>query len=245
MRAQRTALVRIIHGSPLHREGKNSHRHGKAVTPPSRREAGRQVIITRASKIAFCVCRPLPAQSAVITSDDVFDFMLDTRAINEGVDKRREALMQEYLKLQNTPMRFRTLDDYDALKDSTDAWRMTQSRYVRERLQGEIRERSNGENAFMFFTEKLQDGGLYLLDEPENSLSPARQKELAAFLEEAVRFFDCQIVAATHSPFLLAMRGAKIYDFDADPVDVKRWTELDNVRAWREFFLEHDSDFKR
>ena len=83
------------------------------------------------------------------------------------------------------------------------------------------------------------------LDEPENSLSPARQKELAAFLEEAVRFFDCQIVAATHSPFLLAMRGAKIYDFDADPVDVKRWTELDNVRAWREFFLEHDSDFKR
>ncbi len=49
--------------------------------------------------------------------------MLDTRAINEGVDKRREALMQEYLKLQNTPMRFRTLDDYDALKDSTDAGR--------------------------------------------------------------------------------------------------------------------------
>ncbi len=83
------------------------------------------------------------------------------------------------------------------------------------------------------------------LDEPENSLSPARQKELAAFLEEAVRFFDCQIVAATHSPFLLAMRGAKIYDFDADPVDVKRWTELDNVRAWRDFFLEHESDFKR
>ena len=196
-------------------------------------------------KRCSCVCRPLPAQSAVITSDDVFDFMLDTRAINEGVDKRREALMQEYLKLQNTPMRFRTLDDYDALKDSTDAWRMTQSRYVRERLQGEIRERSNGENAFMFFTEKLQDGGLYLLDEPENSLSPARQKELAAFLEEAVRFFDCQIVAATHSPFLLAMRGAKIYDFDADPVDVKRWTELDNVRVWREFFLEHESDFKR
>ena len=26
MRAQRTALVRIMYGSPLHREGKNSHR---------------------------------------------------------------------------------------------------------------------------------------------------------------------------------------------------------------------------
>lgn len=31
-------------------------------------------------KRCSCVCRPLPAQSAVITSDDVFDFMLDTRA---------------------------------------------------------------------------------------------------------------------------------------------------------------------
>ena len=63
--------------------------------------------------------------------------------------------------------------------------------------------------------------------------------------ENAVRFFGCQIVAATHSPFLLAMRGAKIYDLDADPVDVKRWTELENVRQWRDFFREHESDFRR
>lgn len=196
-------------------------------------------------KLCGCACRPLPEHAAVITSDDVFDFMLDARAINEGVEKRREALMREYLKLQDTPMRFRSLDDYEALKDSTDAWRMTQSRYVRERLQGEVRERSNGENAFMFFTEKLQDGGLYLLDEPENSLSPARQRELAQLLENAVRFFGCQIVAATHSPFLLAMRGAKIYDLDADPVDVKRWTELESVRTWRDFFRERESDFRK
>ena len=39
MRARRTALLRITHGSPLYREGKNSHRHGFAATPPSKREA--------------------------------------------------------------------------------------------------------------------------------------------------------------------------------------------------------------
>ena len=39
MRAQRTALLRITHGSPSKREGKNSHRHGFAATPPSKREA--------------------------------------------------------------------------------------------------------------------------------------------------------------------------------------------------------------
>lgn len=195
-------------------------------------------------KLCPCTCRPVPAQSAVIASDDVFDFMLDTRALNEGVSGRREALLDEYMQAKYAHVRLRSLDDYEQLKKTCDARRKTQSRYVRENLQGEVRERSNGENAFLYFTEKLQDGGLYLLDEPENSLSPARQRELAQFLENAVRFFSCQIVAATHSPFLLAMRGAKIYDLDADPVDVKRWTELENVRQWRDFFREHESDFK-
>ena len=45
--------------------------------------------------------------------------------------------------------------------------------------------------------------------------------------------------------FVLSRREFSSADFDADPVDVKRWTELDNVRAWRDFFLEHESDFKR
>ena len=45
--------------------------------------------------------------------------------------------------------------------------------------------------------------------------------------------------------FVLSRREFSRADFDADPVDVKRWTEPDNVRAWREFFLEHESDFKR
>ena len=45
--------------------------------------------------------------------------------------------------------------------------------------------------------------------------------------------------------FVLSRREFSSADFDADPVDVKRWTEPDNVRAWRDFFLEHESDFKR
>ena len=37
------------------------------------------------------------------------------------------------------------------------------------------REHSNGESAIKYFTEKIGEGGLYLLDEPENSLSPEKQ----------------------------------------------------------------------
>ena len=49
---------------------------------------------------------------------------------------------------------------------------------------------------------------------------------------------------ATHSPFILAMRGAKIYDMDEDVVDVKKWTELANVRAYYNFFKQHEKDFE-
>jgi hypothetical protein len=41
------------------------------------------------------------------------------------------------------------------------------------------------------------------------------------------------------------MRGAKIYDMDCDPVDVRRWTDLGNVRAYYDFFMKHRQAFER
>ena len=105
--------------------------------------------------------------------------------------------------------------------------------------------KANGENAFRMFTDLIGENALYLLDEPENSLSPARQQELCAFISDSARFFGCQFVIATHSPFLLSMRGAKIYDLDSDPVDVRRWTQLEHVRLYYEFFREHAREFER
>ena len=123
------------------------------------------------------------------------------------------------------------------------ARRKTQSRYVRNNLMDNVREHSNGESAFLYFSEKIQENGLYLLDEPENSLSALRQQEFAKFLEDSARFFGCQFVISTHSPFLLSMRGAKIYDMDEETVDVKRWTELANVRAYFDFFMKYRREF--
>ncbi len=188
---------------------------------------------------------PLPAGSRVITSDDVFDYMLDLRALNEGVDNRREELFQQYLqdKDPRNPFRYRTMDDYEQLKRVNLARRITQSEYVRRSMNGNLREQSNGESAYFCFTSRIQENALYLLDEPENSLSPARQQELMQFLEDSCRFYGCQFIIATHSPFLLSLRGARIYDLDAEPVCVRRWTELPAVRAYHDFFLRHADDF--
>lgn len=187
----------------------------------------------------------IPEGSRIITSDDVFDYMLNVRSINNGIEVHREELFQEYLEMKYSKFQMRSLDDYDKLRKVNQARRKTQSRYVRENTQGNVREYSNGESAWSYFCEKIGENSLYLLDEPENSLSPARQMELMKFLENSARFFGCQFVISTHSPFLLAMRGAKIYDLDEDPVDVRRWTELENVRTYYEFFLSHQEEFER
>ena len=187
--------------------------------------------------------RRIPRGSRIITSDDVFEFMLNLRSLNDGISRRREDLFDEYLEAKYSKFQMKSLDDYEQLKKVHSARTRTQSRFVRENLMDNVREHSNGESAFLYFTEKITENGLYLLDEPENSLSPARQQELLTFLENSARFFGCQFIIATHSPFLLAMKGAKIYDMDEEPVDVKRWTQLESVRAYYDFFKQHEREF--
>ena len=187
--------------------------------------------------------RAVPRESCIITSDDVFDFMLSLRSMNEGIDQRREELFEEYYDLRNNHFQMKSLEDYEQLKKVVSARSKTQSRFVRANLSDNVREHSNGESAFLYFGEKIKENALYLLDEPENSLSPAKQQELLKFLEDSARFFGCQFIIATHSPFLLSMRGAKIYDLDEEPVDVKRWTELKNVREYYAFFKQHENEF--
>lgn len=185
----------------------------------------------------------IPENSRIITSDDVFDYMLNIRNLNEGIDQKREKLFDEYLDAKYSHFQMKSIADYEQLKKVNTARSKTQSRFVRSELMANVREYSNGESAFRYFIEKIGENGLYILDEPENSLSPKRQMELMKFIEDSARFLGCQFIISTHSPFLLAMSRAKIYDLDEDPVDVKRWTELENVRTYYEFFKRYESQF--
>lgn len=185
----------------------------------------------------------VPSHSRIITSDDVFDYILNVRTLNEGIDLKREELFEDYLDAKYSQFQMKSLEDYEQLKKVTDARRKTQSRYVRQELMDNVIEQSNGESAFRYFTEKIEENGLYLLDEPENSLSPKRQLELMKFIEDSARFFGCQFIISTHSPFLLSLKEAKIYDLDSEPVKVKKWTQLENVRTFYDFFKQHEDKF--
>ncbi|MGN1409023.1 MAG: AAA family ATPase, partial [Eubacteriales bacterium] len=140
---------------------------------------------------------------------------------------------------------FNGLEDYDRWKKTADLRkkRLTQSAYIRSQLMNNVQERSNGESALAFFVETVKDNALYLLDEPENSLSPQNQLELKYFIEDSVRSHGCQFIISTHSPFLLSLRRARIYDIDIAPPMITPWTELESIRVYHDFFKEHDEDF--
>lgn len=195
------------------------------------------------SKCRADLLKRIPPESRIITSDDVFDYMIDVRNLNDGIHNKREELFEEYIENKNSNFKFRTMDDYEKLKKVNETRRKSQSKYIDNNLIKNVREYSNGESAFKFFTEKIKSNALYLLDEPENSLSAKRQLELTKFIEEAARFYKCQFIISTHSPFLLALPFAKIYNLDSIPVTTSKWTELENVRTYYDFFISHKDEF--
>lgn len=198
------------------------------------------------ARCAVSLEEAVPRGSRIITSDDVFDMMLDIRAVNEGVYQRREGLEQEYFRLRKQraeEFQLKSIGDLEELKKLNLARSKTLSKFMKAEAEQTVRERSNGESALMYFQNKIEPDTLCLLDEPENSLSPENQVKLAEFLEESVRYCGNQLVISTHSPFLLALPGAKIIDLDDHARVADSWTQLKNARVYYEFFKKHEGEF--
>ena len=187
--------------------------------------------------------KTIPEGSQILTSDDVTDYLLNIRYLNDGIDVRRNELFDEYLDRKYSNHQLKSMADYDDWKESMDAKKSTQSTFVKNRLMRNVDMQSNGETAMRYYTERIDRDALYLIDEPENSLSATRQKELAEYIYQSARFYSCQFVISTHSPFFLAMPGAKVYNLDLYPARECNWTELENVRAYYDFFKEHENEF--
>lgn len=184
-----------------------------------------------------------PDEIKIITSNDVFDYLLDIRSINAHVDRQKEQLSKEYLSYKFTEDTA-TIEQYEILKKRNATRSQTMSKYIRTQLtNNNIVEQSNGQSALMFWEQEIKENSIYILDEPENSLSAENQLKLKQFIEDSARFYNCQFIISTHSPFLLNLLEAKIYDLDSYPVKTKKWTELDAIKIYHDFFKEHDSEF--
>lgn len=194
--------------------------------------------------------RDFMSVSRIMASDDVFDNFIKVRHRNENLDFKRQIIFDEKSEFNRNgvykgPLGFNA-DDPESIREMRDYYDMTRlsaSQYVKRKIGEEERTYSNGENGFRLFTDAIQPGGLYLLDEPENSLSPEMQLQLTQFISSMARFYNCQFVIATHSPFILSIPHAKIYNMDEYPVKVCKWTEYNNVRVYYNFFKQHEEEF--
>ena len=189
----------------------------------------------------YVVENNIPIGSKMICSEDIFQNISSKRKDIEKKNDDREDLKKQYLQYKYNPVNYNSLED---LSISVETRKTTQSKFIKSRIEKNEREFSNGQTSLDFFDKELQDGKLYLLDEPENSLSPKFQIELIQLISELTRFFKCQFIIATHSPFLLSIPEAKIYDLDTIPVTTKKWYELENMKIYYNFFKENKSKFE-
>ncbi len=97
---------------------------------------------------------------------------------------------------------------------------------------------SHGEGFLRVFSERCSRQGLYLMDEPESALSPARQLDLLAMLAGVQDSASSQVILATHSPILMAVPGARLLQvsrFGLEPVALE---DTRHYRLYRAFCLD-------
>ncbi len=97
-----------------------------------------------------------------------------------------------------------------------------------------LHEQSHGESFLTLFKNRFNGRGIYLLDEPEAALSPARQLAFLRLLHDMDNEGDSQFIIATHSPILLGYPNAIIYEFD-DQIRPVTYEETAHYNITRRF----------
>lgn len=162
---------------------------------------------------------------------------------------KSEDILYEIKKIQQRQilsdgMEYNYMKNGHSHKEAEEYFQTREGRHQIEYIEFAQEKYSNGETAMKFFEEYLLPDALYLLDEPEVSLSPANQVLLAEEINKLARLLSCQFIIATHSPFMLGTLDAKIYNIDKDDYSICEWYELENVRYFYDFFKKHEKKFE-
>lgn len=99
-----------------------------------------------------------------------------------------------------------------------------------------LHHQSHGESFLTLFTQKFtkaREQSIYLLDEPEAALSPARQLSLMRIIKDLSP--RSQFIIATHSPILLGYPNAEIISFDQDRLQPIDYQDTEHYQITRRF----------
>jgi predicted ATPase len=152
---------------------------------------------------------------------------------------RYEDLLHQSLRIEwadgKVPGSFFASENFRHFAEALDQWGRADAGCLDYFGKSSLIVKSHGQSHMAFFKNRFAKKGLYLLDEPENALSPKWQLELLRLLREFSLRRDVQFIIATHSPILLALPEAEIYSFDAAPIRKVEYEDTDYYRIYRDF----------
>jgi predicted ATPase len=107
-----------------------------------------------------------------------------------------------------------------------------------------LHEQSHGESFLALLKNRFRAEGLYVLDEPEAALSPARQLTLLARMHELIERGHSQFIIATHSPIVLAYPDAAIYLLSEEGIAPVAYEQTEHFALTRDFLLHRERFFR-
>lgn len=115
---------------------------------------------------------------------------------------------------------------------------------LEDKYQGDLGNRSHGEGFLEFFKARMHQTGIYILDEPETPLSAINQYQLVVLLTDLVKN-GSQVIIATHSPILMALKDAKIYNFTETNIEEIKYEDIESVQFMKHFLNDKDNFIER
>ena len=137
------------------------------------------------------------------------------------------------------PGSFFAAELFRGFSQSVDEWAINDPEVLQTYGGKSLLVQSHGQSHLAFFTNRFRLEGLYLLDEPENALSPKSQ---LLFLELLRKFSESgvsQFILSTHSPILLSLPGARIYCFDRPPLKPVEYEDTEHFQVYQRFFEQY------
>lgn len=97
-----------------------------------------------------------------------------------------------------------------------------------------LHKQSHGESFMALVENRFGGNGLYILDEPEAALSPARLLQLMCCIDDLVKH-NSQFIISTHSPILMAYPGAEVFELSEDGINSVSYQETEHFRITKQF----------
>ncbi len=120
-----------------------------------------------------------------------------------------------------------------------------QVHHMRKNYGQELQYFSHGEAYLHIIEQKITTPGIYLLDEPEAALSPAKQLSLIYFILNHLKGNQSQFIIATHAPILMSLPGATIFEITQSSMTKTTLEETEHYSLTKSFlnnpeaFLRH------